>query len=30
LIAPLLGTSLGALTYQFIRGEPTVAVSEAR
>ena len=30
LLAPVLGASLGALTYQFIRGEPTVAVSEAR
>jgi aquaporin NIP len=30
LTAPLVGTSLGALTYQFVRGEPTVAVSEAR
>jgi aquaporin NIP len=30
LVAPLVGTSLGALTYQFVRGEPTVAVSEAR
>jgi glycerol uptake facilitator-like aquaporin len=28
LLAPLLGASLGALTYQFVRGEPTVAVSE--
>jgi aquaporin NIP len=30
LLAPLLGTALGALIYQFIRGEPTVAVSQAR
>ena len=30
LLAPLVGASLGALAYQFIRGEPTVAVSEAR
>jgi aquaporin NIP len=30
LVAPLVGTSLGALTYQFVRGESTVAVSEAR
>ena len=29
LLAPLVGASLGALTYQLIRGEPTVAVSEA-
>ena len=28
LLAPLLGASLGALTYQFVRGEPTVAISE--
>jgi aquaporin NIP len=26
LLAPVVGTSLGALTYQFIRGEPTQAV----
>jgi aquaporin NIP len=30
LLAPLFGTALGALIYQFIRGEPTVAVSQAR
>jgi aquaporin NIP len=30
LLAPLLGTSLGALAYQLVRGEPTAAVSEAR
>ncbi len=30
LLAPLVGASLGALAYQFIRGEPTAAVSEAR
>jgi MIP family channel proteins len=30
LVAPIVGTSLGALTYQFVRGEPTVAVSEVR
>jgi aquaporin NIP len=29
LLAPLVGASLGALTYQFVRGEPTVAASEA-
>jgi aquaporin NIP len=31
LLAPLVGTSLGALAYQFVRGEPTVvALDEKR
>ena len=29
LVAPLIGAALGALTYQFVRGEPTQPVAEA-
>ena len=29
LLAPLVGAALGALTYQFIRGEPTQPAPEA-
>ena len=29
IVAPLIGAALGALTYQFVRGEPVPAAAEA-